>query len=134
MIQYYNDGILKVNIKEGKNIKHVLAENYERLFGKRLYSSDGIDEGQGTRIRWKIRRVLDKIEKAVEAASSFEGIGDELKRKWIDYEYSTKMLPIYIIEFEADYKSGLEQLIIIDKNCVTDAERIVGDVAIGSLR
>jgi hypothetical protein len=70
---------------------------------------------------------LDKIEAAVKNASSFMSVGTELKKIGIKYDFTTSMMPMYMIKVSGN------TIAIINKKYATDSERIVGDIAIGLL-
>jgi hypothetical protein len=70
---------------------------------------------------------LDKIEVAVKNASSFMSVGTELKKIGIKYDFTTSMMPMYMIKVSGN------TIAIINKKYATDSERIVGDIAIGLL-
>jgi hypothetical protein len=70
---------------------------------------------------------LDKVEAAVKNASSFMGVGAELKKAGIKYDFSTSMMPMYRIEVAGN------TIAIVNKRYASGAEREVGDIAIGLL-
>ena len=70
---------------------------------------------------------LDKIEAAVKNASSFMGVGAELKKAGIKYEFSTSMIPMYSIKVPGN------TIAVVNKKYVDDAEREVNNLAIGLL-
>lgn len=70
---------------------------------------------------------LDKIEAAVKKASSFMSVGTELKKIGIKYDFTTSMMPMYMIKVSGN------TIAIVNKKYATDSERIVGDIAIGLL-
>jgi hypothetical protein len=67
---------------------------------------------------------LDKIEAAVKNASSFMNIGAELKKAGIKYDFSTEMIPMYIIKVSGN------TIAIVNKKYAAGAEREVGNYAI----
>jgi len=75
----------------------------------------------------KYDKELDKIEAAVQKASSFMNIGKELKKAGIKYDFSTSMIPLYMIKVSGN------TIAIANKSNVAGAEREVGDTAIGLL-
>lgn len=70
---------------------------------------------------------LDKIEAAVKNASSFMGVGAELKKAGIKYDFTTSMIPMYMIKVPGN------TIAIVNKKYASEAEREVGDTAIGLL-
>jgi len=70
---------------------------------------------------------LDKIEAAVKNASSFMSVGTELKKIGIKYDFTTSMMPMYMIKVSGN------TIAIVNKKYAADAERIVNDIAIGLL-
>jgi hypothetical protein len=70
---------------------------------------------------------LDKVEAAVKNASSFMGVGAELKKAGIKYDFSTSMIPMYRIKVAGN------TIGIANKKYVAGAEREVKDMAIGLL-
>jgi hypothetical protein len=75
----------------------------------------------------KYNKDLDKIEAAVKNAKSFMGVGAELKKAGIKYEFSTSMIPMYMIKVPGN------TIAIVNKKYAAGAEREVGDTAIGLL-
>jgi DNA-directed RNA polymerase subunit K/omega len=67
---------------------------------------------------------LDKIEAAVKNASSFMNVGSELKKAGIKYDFSTEMIPMYIIKVSGN------TIAIVNKKYAAGAEREVGNYAI----
>ena len=77
----------------------------------------------------KYDKDLDKVEAAVKNASSFMGVGAELKKAGIKYGFHTSMIPMYLIKV-----SGTDNAIAIcNKKYAAGAEREVKDIAIGLL-
>jgi hypothetical protein len=70
---------------------------------------------------------LDKIEAAVKNASSFMGVGAELKKAGIKYDFSTSMIAMYTVKVPGN------TIAIVNKKYVDDAEREVNNIAIGLL-
>ena len=70
---------------------------------------------------------LDKIEAAVKNATSFMNVGSELKKAGIKYDFTTSMIPMYMIKVSGN------TIAIVNKKYASDAEKIVGDIAIGLL-
>jgi hypothetical protein len=70
---------------------------------------------------------LDKIEAAVKNASSFMSVGAELKKAGIKYDFTTSMIPMYMIKVSGN------TIAICNKKYAAGAEREVKDIAIGLL-
>jgi hypothetical protein len=70
---------------------------------------------------------LDKVEAAVKNATSFMNVGSELKKAGIKYDFTTSMIPMYMIKVSGN------TIAICNKKYASDAEKIVGDIAIGLL-
>jgi hypothetical protein len=106
----------KVSQKDLDNIlpDYITGGTIEQLF------KESIKEG-------KYDADLDKIEAAVKNASSFMSVGTELKKIGIKYDFTTSMMPMYMIKVSGN------TIAIINKKYATDSERIVGDIAIGLL-
>ena len=83
------------------------------------------DEGKLTEGRYD--KDLDKIEAAVKNASSFMGVGAELKKAGIKYDFTTSMIPMYMIKVAGN------TIAICNKKYAAGAEREVKDMAIGLL-
>ena len=71
---------------------------------------------------------LDKVEAAATAASSFMGVGAELKKAGIKYTFVTEMIPMYMIPVPGN------TIAICNKKYAAGAEREVKDMAIGLLK
>ena len=69
---------------------------------------------------------LDKIKAAVEAASSFMGVGAELKKAGLRYTFATEPLSIYIVQPTPNNKVA-----IINKRYASKPDFVVGDIAVG---
>jgi hypothetical protein len=70
---------------------------------------------------------LDKIEAAVKGATSFMNVGSELKKVGIKYDFTTSMIPMYMIKVSGN------TIAIVNKKYAAGAEKTVGDIAIGLL-
>jgi len=70
---------------------------------------------------------LDKIEAAVKNATSFMNVGAELKKAGIKYDFTTSMIPMYMIKVSGN------TIAICNKKYAAGAEREVKDMAIGLL-
>jgi hypothetical protein len=69
---------------------------------------------------------MDSIKSAVEAASSFMGVGAELKKAGLRYTFATEPLAIYIVQPTANNKVA-----IINKRYASNPDFVVGDIAVG---
>jgi len=70
---------------------------------------------------------LDKIEAAVKNATSFMNVGTELKKAGIKYDFTTSMIPMYMIKVSGN------TIAVVNKKYAAGAEREVKDIAIGLL-
>jgi hypothetical protein len=70
---------------------------------------------------------IDKIKGAVEGASSFMGIGAQLKKLGMKYDFSTSPLPVYMI------KKGAKTFVLVNKKYAEKPDFVVGDTAGGLL-
>ena len=69
---------------------------------------------------------MDKIKSAVEAASSFMGVGSELKKMGMKYTFATEPLAIYIVQPTPNNKVA-----IVNKRYASKPDFVVGDIAVG---
>jgi hypothetical protein len=70
---------------------------------------------------------LDKIEAVVKNATSFMNVGSELKKAGIKYDFTTSMIPMYMIKVSGN------TIAVVNKKYAAGAEREVKDIAIGLL-
>jgi hypothetical protein len=70
---------------------------------------------------------IAKIKGAVESASSFMGIGSELKKLGMKYDFSTSPLPVYMI------KKGSKTFVLVNKKYAEKPDFVVGTTAGGLL-
>jgi uncharacterized protein involved in tolerance to divalent cations len=89
-------------------------------FGKKLGENKKVNEG-------KYDADLDKIEAAVKNALSFMNVGAELRKAGIKYDFSTSMIPMYMIKVSGTL------IAIVNKKHANGPERVVNDIAIGVL-
>jgi hypothetical protein len=94
-----------------------IQKNYIRRFALK---SGKLTEG-------KYDSDLDKIEAAVKGATSFMNVGSELKKAGIKYDFTTSMIPMYMIKVSGN------TIAIVNKKYAAGAEKTVGDIAIGLL-
>ena len=69
---------------------------------------------------------MDAIKSAVEAASSFMGVGSELKKLGMKYTFATEPLAIYIVQPTPNNKVA-----IVNKRYASKPDFVVGDIAVG---
>ena len=84
------------------------------------YANESVNEG-------RYDADLDKIEAAVKTATSFMNVGSELKKAGIKYDFTTSMIPMYMIKVSGN------TIAICNKKYAAGAEREVKDIAIGLL-
>lgn len=99
----------------------VAIEEIQDLLVKSLSVKERVNEG-------KYDADLDKVEAAVKGASSFMGVGAELKKAGIKYTFATEMIPMYMIPVPGN------TIAIVNKKYAAGAEREVKDIAIGLLK
>ena len=87
--------------------------------GKFVYLESIVKEGVSP-------KEMDAIKSAVQAASSFMGVGAELKKLGMKYTFATEPLPIYIIQPTPNNKVA-----IVNKKYATKPDFVVGDIAVG---
>jgi len=104
------------HITNSENYISQAASNYHE-YGD---SNESVNEG-------RYDSDLDKIETAVKNASSFMGVGAELKKAGIKYTFATEMIPMYMIKVSGN------TIAIVNKKYAAGAERTVKDIAIGLL-
>jgi len=69
---------------------------------------------------------MAKIKGAVESASSFMGLGAELKKLGMKYTFATEPLPIYIIQ-----PTPNNRVAVVNKKYASKPDFVVGDIAVG---
>lgn len=99
----------------------VAVEEIQDLLLKSLSVKERVNEG-------KYDADLDKVEAAVKGASSFMGVGAELKKAGIKYTFVTEMIPMYMIPVPGN------TIAICNKKYAAGADREVKDIAIGLLK
>jgi len=102
----------KILSKEGETLVKSGAGN--------MYNISKVNEG-------KYDADLDKIEAAVKNATSFMNVGTELKKAGIKYDFTTSMIPMYMIKVSGN------TIAVVNKKYAAGAEREVKDIAIGLL-
>lgn len=86
----------------------------------KAYPNESVNEG-------RYDADLDKIEAAVKNATSFMNVGSELKKAGIKYDFTTSMIPMYMIKVSGN------TIAVVNKKYAAGAEREVKDIAIGLL-
>lgn len=102
----------KILSKEGETLVKSGAGN--------MYNISKVNEG-------RYDADLDKVEAAVKNASSFMNVGTELRKAGIKYDFTTSMIPMYMIKVSGN------TIAVVNKKYAADAEKTVGDIAIGLL-
>ena len=69
---------------------------------------------------------MDKIKAAVEAASSFMGVGVHLKKAGLKYTFATSPMPIYIVQPTPNNKVA-----IVNKKYASQPDFVHGEIAVG---
>jgi hypothetical protein len=93
----------------------------------KMYNITKVNEGKLKLKEGRYDADLDKIEAAVKNASSFMSVGTELKKAGIKYDFTTSMIPMYMIKVSGN------TIAICNKKYAAGAEREVKDIAIGLL-
>jgi hypothetical protein len=119
------DGKLEFELDLKKNILVKPLQTARPKIKAHYSQNESIKEGKLT--EGKYDKDLDKIEAAVKNASSFMGVGAELKKAGIKYDFTTSMIPMYMIKVSGN------TIAIVNKKYASGAERNVKDIAIGLL-
>ena len=90
------------------------------MLGDLYYESADVSVNEG-----KHDAMLDKVADIVRGAKDLMGVGKELKKAGIKYDFSTGMMPMY--------KLDKYPIAILNKRYVDKGDREVGDIAIGLL-
>ena len=93
----------------------------------KMYNITKVNEGKLKLKEGRYDADLDKIEAAVKNATSFMNVGSELKKAGIKYDFTTSMIPMYMIKVSGN------TIAICNKKYAAGAEREVKDMAIGLL-
>jgi hypothetical protein len=93
----------------------------------KMYNITKVNEGKLKLKEGRYDADLDKIEAAVKTATSFMNVGSELKKAGIKYDFTTSMIPMYMIKVSGN------TIAICNKKYAAGAEREVKDIAIGLL-
>jgi hypothetical protein len=91
------------------------------------YANESVTEKSGKLTEGRYDKDLDKIEAVVKNATSFMNVGSELKKAGIKYDFTTSMIPMYMIKVSGN------TIAICNKKYAAGAEREVKDIAIGLL-
>ena len=113
----------KTEGEEATSLTKILSKEGETLVKSgagKMYNITKVNEG-------KYDSDLDKIEAVVKGATSFMNVGTELKKAGIKYDFTTSMIPMYMIKVSGN------TIAIVNKKYAADAEKTVGDIAIGLL-
>jgi hypothetical protein len=93
----------------------------------KMYNITKVNEGKLKLKEGRYDADLDKIEAAVKNATSFMNVGSELKKAGIKYDFTTSMIPMYMIKVSGN------TIAVVNKKYAAGAEKTVGDIAIGLL-
>jgi hypothetical protein len=118
----------KTEGEETTSFTKILSKEGETLVKSgagKMYNITKVNETKLTEGRYDAD--LDKIEAAVKNASSFMGVGAELKKAGIKYDFTTSMIPMYMIKVSGN------TIAVVSKKYAAGAEREVKDIAIGLL-
>jgi hypothetical protein len=118
----------KTEGEETTSLTKILSKEGETLVKSgagKMYNITKVNETKLTEGRYDAD--LDKIEAAVKNASSFMGVGAELKKAGIKYDFTTSMIPMYMIKVSGN------TIAVVNKKYAAGAEREVKDIAIGLL-
>jgi hypothetical protein len=118
----------KTEGEERTSLTKILSKEGETLVKSgagKMYNITKVNETKLTEGRYDAD--LDKIEAAVKNASSFMGVGAELKKAGIKYDFTTSMIPMYMIKVSGN------TIAVVNKKYAAGAEREVKDIAIGLL-
>ena len=110
-------------VEEPTSLTKILSKEGETLVKSgagKMYNITKVNEG-------RYDADLDKIEAAVKGATSFMNVGTELKKAGIKYDFTTSMIPMYMIKVSGN------TIAIVNKKYAAGAEREVKDIAIGLL-
>jgi hypothetical protein len=109
-------------VEEPTSLTKILSKEGETLVKSgagKMYNITKVNEGVSP-------KDMDVIKSAVEAASSFMGVGSELKKLGIKYTFATEPLAIYIVQPTPNNKVA-----IVNKRYATKPDFVVGDIAVG---
>lgn len=110
-------------LKERMDFVSALVGNPGNKIQKMIISKFGIKESVTEGVSPKD---MEKIKGAVEAASSFMGIGSELKKTGLRYIFATSPMPVYIVQPTPNNKVA-----IVNKKYASKPDFVIGDTAVG---
>jgi len=121
--------MIEVRMKEGQELDSWMYSQLTIALENLNSVHDAMDGDDGEREPMKegvSPKEMDSIKSAVEAASSFMGVGAELKKLGVKYTFATEPLAIYIVQPTPNNKVA-----IINKRYATNPDFVVGDIAVG---
>lgn len=121
--------MIETRMKEGQELDSWMYSQLTIALENLNSVHDAMDGDDGEREPMKesvSKSELDKIKSAVEAASSFMGVGAELKKAGLRYTFATEPLAIYIVQPTPNNKVA-----IINKRYASKPDFVVGDIAVG---
>jgi hypothetical protein len=121
--------MIETRMKEGQELESWMYSQLTVALENLNSVHDAMDGDDGEREPMKegvSPKEMDSIKSAVEAASSFMGVGAELKKLGVKYTFATEPLAIYIVQPTPNNKVA-----IINKRYATNPDFVVGDIAVG---
>jgi hypothetical protein len=121
--------MIEVRMKDGQELDSWMYSQLTVALENLNSVHDAMDGDDGEREPMKegvSPKEMDSIKSAVEAASSFMGVGAELKKLGVKYTFATEPLAIYIVQPTPNNKVA-----IINKRYATNPDFVVGDIAVG---
>ena len=121
--------MIETRMKEGQELDSWMYSQLTVALENLNSVHDAMDGDDGEREPMKegvSPKEMDSIKSAVEAASSFMGVGAELKKLGVKYTFATEPLAIYIVQPTPNNKVA-----IINKRYATNPDFVVGDIAVG---
>jgi hypothetical protein len=121
--------MIETRMKEGQELDSWMYSQLTIALENLNSVHDAMDGNDGEREPMKegvSPKEMDSIKSAVEAASSFMGVGAELKKLGVKYTFATEPLAIYIVQPTPNNKVA-----IINKRYATNPDFVVGDIAVG---
>lgn len=121
--------MIEVRMKDGQELDSWMYSQLTVALENLNSVHDAMDGDDGKREPMKegvSPKEMDSIKSAVEAASSFMGVGAELKKLGVKYTFATEPLAIYIVQPTPNNKVA-----IINKRYATNPDFVVGDIAVG---
>jgi hypothetical protein len=121
--------MIEVRMKDGQELDSWMYSQLTVALENLNSVHDAMDGDDGEREPMKegvSPKEMDSIKSAVESASSFMGVGAELKKLGVKYTFATEPLAIYIVQPTPNNKVA-----IINKRYATNPDFVVGDIAVG---